>query len=446
MTLVEMSPPTQPPRRPSSNSLHQVTYPLRADGALTPTIYSILASLDLAHLLPLGLAAPPATLAPENRNGNAYPNGNNIRTGTSGVTATATRPTNHRAEGGGATLGAVDDTTTNSNNNLTDDVRDPTVAGFSVANRATDRRDGESAKPVVACDPRDFPLPTAQIHPASPAAATRPSSLPLQGGGPRGDAGGAAAATATAATRTMSVTDAATTTTPDSNSIGGGERSKARSSPLLQGRGYGGGNLETHNGGVSVTDTTTTTTTTATTPHSNNIAGAERKEARSPPVVPLLQTRGYGGGNLETHNGGVCRQANSDGSSSHVCVGITVDDAQAGGVVVPAATNDGGVERVPQPPPLSPLPEQRDWASILSIGEQQRLGVARVLYHRPALAFLDESTSAVTEDAEKQAYRLMRAAGVTIVAIGHRSSLHALHERVLRLRGAPDGAWELSET
>ncbi|CAN0515444.1 unnamed protein product, partial [Ectocarpus sp. 8 AP-2014] len=86
-----------------------------------------------------------------------------------------------------------------------------------------------------------------------------------------------------------------------------------------------------------------------------------------------------------------------------------------------------------------------DWASILSIGEQQRLAIARVLYHRPALAFLDEAMSAVTEEAERDAYGLMRAAGVTVVAIGHRTSLRSLHERVLALRGAPDGTWEISE-
>lgn len=89
---------------------------------------------------------------------------------------------------------------------------------------------------------------------------------------------------------------------------------------------------------------------------------------------------------------------------------------------------------------------QRDWASVLSIGEQQRLGIARVLYHRPALAFLDEAMSAVTEEAERDAYGLMRAAGVTVVAIGHRTSLRSLHKWVLALGGAPDGVWEISET
>lgn len=120
------------------------------------------------------------------------------------------------------------------------------------------------------------------------------------------------------------------------------------------------------------------------------------------------------------------------------------DGARDGRVRAPS-----GVGRRPRHPveaaPLTRPCQRRDWASILSVGEQQRLGIARVLYHRPALAFLDESTSAVTEAAERDAYALMRGAGVTVVAAGHRTSLRALHARVLSLRGAPDGRWDIVE-
>ncbi|CAM9967263.1 unnamed protein product, partial [Ectocarpus fasciculatus] len=109
------------------------------------------------------------------------------------------------------------------------------------------------------------------------------------------------------------------------------------------------------------------------------------------------------------------------------------------------STRSGGPVRRKKRRRVPPARGRRDWASILSIGEQQRLGIARVLYHRPSLAFLDEAMSAVTEEAERDAYGLMRAAGVTVVAIGHRTSLRSLHERVLALRGAPDGTWEILE-
>lgn len=83
---------------------------------------------------------------------------------------------------------------------------------------------------------------------------------------------------------------------------------------------------------------------------------------------------------------------------------------------------------------------------ILSPGEQQRLGVARVLYHRPMLAFLDESTNAIPEVMERRIYELLNQEGVTVVSVGHRSSLMTVHQHVLSLSGPPHGRWRLSET
>lgn len=49
-----------------------------------------------------------------------------------------------------------------------------------------------------------------------------------------------------------------------------------------------------------------------------------------------------------------------------------------------------------------------DWSHILSVGEQQRLAFARVLFNRPQVVFLDESTSAMDEGLEHALYSLLR--------------------------------------
>jgi putative ATP-binding cassette transporter len=87
------------------------------------------------------------------------------------------------------------------------------------------------------------------------------------------------------------------------------------------------------------------------------------------------------------------------------------------------------------------LDEEASWPHILSQGEQQRISLARALLAKPDVLFLDESTSALDEAAEEELYQLLerRLPGVTIVSIGHRTTLHALHGRRLDLEPADGG-------
>jgi vitamin B12/bleomycin/antimicrobial peptide transport system ATP-binding/permease protein len=83
-------------------------------------------------------------------------------------------------------------------------------------------------------------------------------------------------------------------------------------------------------------------------------------------------------------------------------------------------------------PQLAPrLEEEAHWNRMLSLGEQQRLGIARALLHAPQYLFLDESTASIDEASEAELYRLLeeKLATTTIVSIGHRSTLAAFHQR-----------------
>src|SRR5262249_2797673 len=81
------------------------------------------------------------------------------------------------------------------------------------------------------------------------------------------------------------------------------------------------------------------------------------------------------------------------------------------------------------------LDEEAHWNRMLSLGEQQRLGIARAILQSPDYLFLDEATASLDEPAEAQLYRLLaeRLPNTTIVSIGHRSTLSAFHKRGLSL-------------
>jgi ABC-type uncharacterized transport system fused permease/ATPase subunit len=65
----------------------------------------------------------------------------------------------------------------------------------------------------------------------------------------------------------------------------------------------------------------------------------------------------------------------------------------------------------------------QNWEETLSGGEKQRIAVARVLYHSPRYAVLDECTSAVSADGEENLYRRLQKSGITLLSIAHRPAL-----------------------
>jgi vitamin B12/bleomycin/antimicrobial peptide transport system ATP-binding/permease protein len=79
----------------------------------------------------------------------------------------------------------------------------------------------------------------------------------------------------------------------------------------------------------------------------------------------------------------------------------------------------------------SRIGEEAHWNRMLSLGEQQRLGLARALLHAPQYLFLDEATASLDEASEAALYRLLeeRLPATTVISIGHRSTLEAFHQR-----------------
>ena len=87
------------------------------------------------------------------------------------------------------------------------------------------------------------------------------------------------------------------------------------------------------------------------------------------------------------------------------------------------------------------LDSEQEWSKVLSVGEQQRIAIARVLLHAPRYVMLDEATSALDIANEDSLYRLLAATGTTIISVGHRPSILKYHPQVLEIVG--DGTWQL---
>jgi len=115
---------------------------------------------------------------------------------------------------------------------------------------------------------------------------------------------------------------------------------------------------------------------------------------------------------------------------------------------VVGAYGDQAVRQALELAHLAPLACEIDsednWPQRLSGGEQQRLAIARAILDKPDWLFLDEATSALDEKLEAEIYRMLTEVlpNTTIVSIGHRSTLIALHRRHIEMAPGQAGIFE----
>ena len=75
----------------------------------------------------------------------------------------------------------------------------------------------------------------------------------------------------------------------------------------------------------------------------------------------------------------------------------------------------------------------RDWGDELSLGEQQRLSFARLLFTRPKFAILDEASSALDIAAETTCMQLLVDDEIGLLTIAHRPSVVRYHQLMLTM-------------
>jgi ATP-binding cassette subfamily D (ALD) protein 3 len=87
--------------------------------------------------------------------------------------------------------------------------------------------------------------------------------------------------------------------------------------------------------------------------------------------------------------------------------------------------------------------KEQDWAETLSMGEQQRIAMARLFYHAPKYAILDECTSQLSLDIEAFLYARCNELNITLITVAHRKSLWKYHSHILIFDGL--GKWTFRE-
>ncbi len=90
------------------------------------------------------------------------------------------------------------------------------------------------------------------------------------------------------------------------------------------------------------------------------------------------------------------------------------------------------------------LDDERDWTLALSDNQRQRLAIARMLYHKPQFAVLDQCTTMLSEQLEREIYRVCAALDITVITISSLPrGLPEFHSQHLMLTGEGTANWAI---
>jgi ATP-binding cassette subfamily B protein RaxB len=74
-----------------------------------------------------------------------------------------------------------------------------------------------------------------------------------------------------------------------------------------------------------------------------------------------------------------------------------------------------------------------DMGTALSMGQQQRILIARALYHEPRIVFMDEGTAHIDATTEIRIMENIHDLGITCVFISHNKSLLKFADKIIHL-------------
>jgi putative ATP-binding cassette transporter len=89
------------------------------------------------------------------------------------------------------------------------------------------------------------------------------------------------------------------------------------------------------------------------------------------------------------------------------------------------------------------LDDEQDWASVLSLGEEQLLAFTRLLLAAPCFAFLDRVCTALSDEQVDQIHKMLIAHGISYVSLEEEGTLHEHYDFVLELEN--DGSWGMKK-